>query len=209
MPDPLTRSSDSPPPLFGTAHAAGQKAALRAGSWRARILAYLAREPATLFEIAAAYGVPDHCISGRFTELAKDGFIEPSGERRRKPQTECDCEVWRLRREQDAAVLRAGDNYPSTIHLDHDLYDRQELLKNEGYPGIPYARRADNGGMRLNVRIELIECPGCGKPLVMQQRTGEKPEFVCGGGCGRVWKCRTIRESGGHSLLALVMERIS
>lgn len=89
---------DDPYPLFGTRHAAGQKAASKSAMWRARILAWLGdRGPSTLFEVAAGYFVPDHVISGRFTDLAKDGLIERTGQTKTKPETGCPCDVWRLR----------------------------------------------------------------------------------------------------------------
>ncbi len=35
----------------------------------------------TCKELADTWHVPSHCISGRFTELARDGFIVPDGKR--------------------------------------------------------------------------------------------------------------------------------
>src|SRR5437868_1973358 len=55
--------------------------------------------------------------------------------------------------------------YPSTLVIKGDIYDRQGLLPREGYPGIPYARRADTGGQQLLIRVEFIECPACGRQL--------------------------------------------
>lgn len=81
-----------------TSALAGQQAALKSGAWRERILKRL-RETggSTLFEVARHYGVPDHTISGRFTELFEDGLIERTGERRVKPASGCQCDVWRVR----------------------------------------------------------------------------------------------------------------
>jgi hypothetical protein len=211
MPDLRQQPDDSP--LFGTSHAAGQKAALKAGSWRARILKRLEERPSALWEVAEHYQTPDHCISGRFTELVRDGFIEPTGERRRKPSTDCDAEVYRLRRSEpgspaftvDSAILEL---YPLTVTIDGDLYDRQELLSHEGYPAVPYSRRADNGGLRLSVRVEIIESPCCGRPLA--QLAGDPRRFRCmGKDCGRLWRARAVNEPGKASLLALVLEEMS
>jgi predicted ArsR family transcriptional regulator len=58
----------------------------------------LERGPSTLFEIAAALGVPDHTISGRITRLADyHEAIEDTGERRRNPHSGRPCIVWRLK----------------------------------------------------------------------------------------------------------------
>ena len=88
--------SDSFP--TSTSHAAGQQAARRVGQWREKIIARLREQPSTLFEVAAFYKVPDHTISGRFTALHADGLIEHAGDRRRKPETGCEAEVWRITR---------------------------------------------------------------------------------------------------------------
>ncbi len=61
--------------LFGTTSAAaGQKAALTVGTWRWRILDRLNGTPSALFELATHFGVPDHVLSGRLSELARDGW---------------------------------------------------------------------------------------------------------------------------------------
>lgn len=40
--------------------------------------------------------VHDHQISGRITDMKRDGEIEPTGQRKRKPETGCEAEVYRL-----------------------------------------------------------------------------------------------------------------
>jgi hypothetical protein len=207
--DPLAKSNEEAPPLFrvptSTSTAAGAKAAISSGSWRERILRRLEERPSALFEVADHYGVPDHVISGRFTELARDGYIEHAGERRRKPQTDCDAEVWRLKRSLDQPMSELL-GYPLTLAINNELHDRQELLPNESYPGIPYARRADNGGLRRNVRVAIVECDGCGKPLFLQEEKGEKKFRCVNSRCGRVWRVRAVAEPGRGAVLALVME---
>jgi hypothetical protein len=54
-----------------TSKIAGQQAARKSGTWRQRILALLRERPSTLWEVAQHFEVPDHTISGRFTELAR------------------------------------------------------------------------------------------------------------------------------------------
>lgn len=195
-------------PFNSTSQLAGQQAALKSGQWRQRILECLDVQASTLFEVAAHFGVPDHTISGRFSELAADGYIEHAGERRNKPETNCACEVWRRRRAtgiEPHLVDQLG--YPLSLRIDDDIYDRQELLPSEGFPGFPYSRRADTGGARLLVRVEIIECPGCGKPLYYIEENGRK-KFRCGNvaRCGITWVCRMVSESGKGPMLAMVME---
>jgi len=185
---------------------AGAHAAPRVGAWRERILRRLAAQPSTLFEVATHYGVPDHTISGRFTELARDLYIERTGERRPKPESACLADVWRVRgaagRPADLAEMMG---YPLTFLIDGEPYDRQELLPNEGYPGIPYARRADTGGLRVLVRVAMIECEGCGRPLKLVIDNGRK-KFRCGTpGCDRTFEMLVIQEPGQPQIPALVM----
>ncbi len=92
--------------------------------------------------------------------------------------------------------------------IDDDLFDRQELLAREGYPGLPYARRADKGGLRLNVRVEIIECPGCARPLKPVKSDDPKRRLLrCGTpGCDRTWRASFVREPGGLQQLALIMD---
>lgn len=48
----------------------------------------------TLFEACAFYGVPPNRLSGRFTELAEQGRIVDSGNRRVNPVTGVRAVVW-------------------------------------------------------------------------------------------------------------------
>ncbi len=105
-------------------------------------------------------------------------------------------------------------HFPICVRIEDANYDRQPMLPRESYPGVPYAC-ADARALRREIRIEIIECPGCGGPLRMQVESGgsgvegKKPQFSCGNvNCGRVWKCRTLNESGKAPMLALVMENI-
>lgn len=185
-----------------TSTIAGLQAAAKSGSWRAKILARLDQVPSALFEVAAHFEVPDHVISGRFTELARDGYIERTGERRNKPVSECPAEVWRVRRSEGKPPELADVlGYPPTLMIEGEPYDRQELLPSESYPGIPYSRRADTGGLRLVVRLALVECPECGKPLFFQ----EKGKFWCGK-CGQTWHARNVTEPGRDPVLAIVLK---
>lgn len=208
MSDPLQRSPGPDAPLFGsTREIAGQQAAMKSGAMRERILRRLHEQPSTLWEMAEYLGVPDHVISGRFTELAKDLHIERTGERRLKPESQCPADVWRVR-----GILPGRDpvrslvnmlGYPDEVTIDGDRYDRQELLPSETYPGIPYARRADTGGARLIVRVQLVECGGCGRPL----KFITKGVYRCGTpSCNRTWNPMTIAETGQPPILAMVMK---
>jgi hypothetical protein len=198
------------PQSLSTSAIAGQQAALHSGSWRKRILDRLRDQPSTLWEVAAFYGVPDHTISGRFSELQRDRWIERTGERRNKPQTDCPAEVWRIL--GDAPELRSEQGadrlgYAHSLLINGQLYDRQPALPEEGYPGIPYARNADTGGVRLTARVELLECPGCGKPLRQLVEDGKKV-YRCGvERCRQTWQLQLVREPGGPSIPALVMDR--
>lgn len=77
--------------------------------------------PLALFEVASILGLFDHQISGRFTELEKDGLIVKTGQRRRKPETDCDAEVWTIRELDDASAgvqvqdLGELQGYPLTL----------------------------------------------------------------------------------------------
>lgn len=196
-----------------TSTAAGQQAALSSGQWRERILRRLEEQPSTLFEFAAYYGIPDHVVSGRFTELSKDGLIERTGERRVKPESGAKANVWRIHRAQPGtpeADLAEKLGYPLTMRIGSELYDRQPLLASESYPGMPYARRTDTGGLRVNVRVAIIECPGCGKPLfLVEDRDNNQPGklFRCGvESCNKTWRATMVSEPGKAAAMALVME---
>ena len=225
MTDPMQRIANKPEGsgisgLFdshkSTSDKAAEQANSNAGIMRQRILDRLRKSPAALFEVAAELGVPDHIISGRFTDLSRDMWIERTGVRRTKPETGCEADVWRICRDAPAApdgvIEKLG--YPSSVKIEGDLFDRQELLPHEVLPGIPYCRRADNGGARLAVRLSLIECEGCGKPLklVIERDVGpagvkERKLYRCGTpGCHRTWRPVIAQEPGQVQLLAMIME---
>lgn len=53
----------------------------------------------TLFEACAFFGVPPNQLSGRFTELAEQGRVVDSGNRRMNPSTGINGVVWKLNKE--------------------------------------------------------------------------------------------------------------
>jgi hypothetical protein len=195
--------------LQSTSTLAGRQAALNSGPMRARILNRLRASPAALWEVARDLEVPDHIISGRFSELARDGFIQRTDRRIIKPESGCLADVWRIAMDENGAgKINLADrmNYPLVLSIEAELWDRQELLPAEAYPGIPYARRADRGGVRLNYRIDIIECQGCGKPLKLVM-DGQQKTFRCGTpDCNRTWHCVIIAEPAKPPMLALVMK---
>ena len=211
MSDPMQQKPPDNSPLFSqrqsTTQIAAGKAALNVGSWRQRIVDRLRIQPSTIFEIAEFYHVPDHTISGRFSELQRDGLIEPSGERRIKPASGCPAEVFRVRGACTDPAADLGEllGYPITLSIGGDLYDRQPLLPEEGYPGIPYARRADTGGARLVIRVQIVECPACGKPLRMLEEKGSKFFRCTNERCQKAWHTKAANEPGRPPLLSLVM----
>jgi|GEM_PF-3239989 len=138
----LMRSNPEDTPLFrqrqSTSTLAGEQAARAVGSWRQRILARLQDQPSTLWEVAQYFSVPDHVISGRFSELAKDGYIEHAGARRPHPISQCDAEVWRIRRDRVEGVDPAELlGYPATVILDGEIYDRHIYPWVSVYPFCP------------------------------------------------------------------------
>lgn len=211
MSDPLARKTDTDEsPLFSqrqsTSHIAAGKAAPRVGSRRRRIVERLRIRPSTIFEVAESYRVPDHTISGRFSELAKDGHIELASERRPHPRSGCPGEVWRVAglavdHDADAGELLG---YPLTLNIGGDLYDRQRLLPSESYPAIPYVRRADSGGVKQVVRVEIAECPACGRPLRMLEEKGSKFFRCINDQCLKTWHAKAVNEPGRAAILALV-----
>jgi hypothetical protein len=92
-----------------TSTLAGEQAARKSGSMRLRIVERLRRSPATLFEVAADFRVPDHTISGRFTELCRDLVIERTGVRKTHPVSECQADVWRISRDAVAGSQISTD----------------------------------------------------------------------------------------------------
>ncbi|MGB7158152.1 MAG: hypothetical protein WBD40_08810 [Tepidisphaeraceae bacterium] len=217
MSDALHQAGQSATPLFqstatpSTSTLAGQAAARVVNSRRAQILDCIREHgPQAIFEVADKLGVFDHQISGRFGALIADNFLRKTGERRRKQDTQCDAEVYDLVRDRALPPDLAGAmGYPPTIVYDNDLFDRQEILPREGYPGVPYARRADKGGLRLSVRVEMIECPGCGRSLKPLPAPPEDPKrriLSCGSPDCRPWRAAFVNEPGGRQQLALVLE---
>lgn len=186
-----------------TSTIAGEQAAGKVGGWRLRILARLRESPSALWELGEHFGVPDHVISGRLTELARDLWIERTGDRRLKPASRCPADVWRV---TDAAAAKPADavvaalGYPETLVIDNELYDRQPLA-DPGYAAVPYARRTDQGGLRLTVQVALVECPSCGKPLKLVSGGS----YHCGSpDCFR-WNGAKTNEPGKAALIALVI----
>src|SRR3954470_16869403 len=91
-------NDDAPLFAYTTSRLAGERAALASRGRRQKILQLLEQHgPLALFELAAMMEVHDHQISGRITDLKRDGLIEPTGQRRENPETRCQAEVYRLR----------------------------------------------------------------------------------------------------------------
>ncbi len=113
---PLTRPAAKTPadaalldtmPLFAptreerqtTSQLALSKAAPKFGERHARITQILDQHgPLPIFRVAELLGVPEHTISGRFSELRKGGVIERTGERVEKPFSGSKCDVYRVQR---------------------------------------------------------------------------------------------------------------
>jgi hypothetical protein len=201
-------------PLFkqprSTLAAAQQASAKCSGAWRQRILERLSIAPSTIFELAEFFEVTDNRISGRISDLARDLYIETTGERRINPKTSCPAEVWQIRRAQagspDPIEQLLDRTYPITIRIESDLFDRQEFLPSESYGGVPYARRADAGGQRHVIRIAIVECDKCGAPLAFAENTEPKKFRCTRATCSATWRVRTINEAGKAPTLALVAE---
>lgn len=171
-----------------------------------RILTHLReRGPATIFEVAVEMQLNDHQISGRFGELEADGLIEKTGQRRPKPETGCQAEVYRLSQIPAPPDLGAA-YYPSTLKIGDDVFDREANLQDETVPGIPYSRRSSGDRPRLLYRVQLIECEGCGKP-VKQVKEGDRKLYRCGQPCcNRTYELALVSEPGQPVLLALVLK---
>lgn len=71
-----------------TSKAAALKAVNFAALYRARILAVL-EHPGTIYDLAQRCGLDRVAIARRLPELARDGLVEPTQERREG------CRVWR------------------------------------------------------------------------------------------------------------------
>lgn len=230
MPEDLQRTGDGGTPARGTlfdstSRRAGEAAARSCAGRRQKILAYLAeRGPACLFEIAAHHGWFDHQISGRFTELAREGLIERTGARKARPDTGCEADVWRLRAEPfpggHAPDGADAQGYPATLVIPGDgTFHRAALLKGDDAPGIPYSLSAEAAGLRLSYRVALVECDGCGRPVRLVEERGAaagagagadgkaRKTYRCGTpGCNRTWHLQLVHEPGRSALLALVLK---
>lgn len=207
-------SEDGTSSLFdSTSRKAGAVAARSAGRRNFQILTHLAEHgPSTLFEVAAAIGVFDHQISGRFTLLHQQGVIERTGLRRKKPETGCEADVWRIA-EQKPREPELADHLglPQTLKIEDELWERGIVLDataTPDAPGIPYVRRADAGGCRLSWRVAFVECEGCGRRLKLVEEAGKKT-YRCGTpGCNRVWHPILVQEPGQAPVLAMVMKHL-
>ncbi len=205
----------SPPPLFqkDTSTAAGATAARFVGQRRQRILQLLRdKGPLALFEIAAILDVGDHHISGRFTELERDGLIKRTGQRRVKPDTGCEAELWAIAddlaaaRPDPSALEKLADalGYPRELSIDGSPFDRQALGGFDSFPGIPYLRRG--GGETY--RVDLIECPACGRPVRPDapRADGRKP-YLCTT-CGKTLEPKTLHAPGAPDRLYFLMRTL-
>ncbi len=103
MPEPIPYSN-SEPDLFAFPPArtdpmrlAASVAAAISGKRRDQIIALL-RDigPMALWQLAERLGLHDNQISGRMTDLKRDGLIEPTGDRIARPGSTATAEVYRL-----------------------------------------------------------------------------------------------------------------
>lgn len=193
-----------PPSFYGTSRLAGEKAAIASSSRRARIMHLInVYGPMAIFEIAEKMNVHDHQISGRFGEMLSDGLLAKTGERRIKPGTQCEAEVYALRPDdrdpRDAADLLG---YPPSIKIANEgVFSRGPIIGDQDLPGIPYAMTG--AGLHLSWRVEFVECPGCGRTL----KFVEKGQFACNTpSCHRTWFPLLVNEAGKSPVLALVMK---
>jgi hypothetical protein len=220
--DPLQRTGGPPateghglftpgttPSPQSTSRLAGHAAARASGFRRLQILAFLGRGPATLFEVAAHLGVHDHQISGRFTDLVREGLIAKTGTRKVKPETGCEAEVYRLVTDPPRRQLDAVPGYPDTLNVAGEGLFRREQLLADDLPGIPYSMDQGNS-LRLTWRIALVECEGCGKPLrLVESEQGKVKRYRCGTpGCNRTWEFVMVNEPGKAPMVALVMKTL-
>lgn len=81
-----------------TAHAAAERALPRTGSKRRAVVERIARVALTAEEVGEAFGWPHQSYSATVSTLARDGWLEDSGERR-TTTTGNDAIVWTLTRE--------------------------------------------------------------------------------------------------------------
>lgn len=209
---PSTQDSPRGCTLFDQPRAvAAMTAAKSVGKRHAQILQLLADRPRTLWECAQALGVHDHQISGRITELLAAGQIEPTGEQRKKPDTNCPAAVYQIRRVGLGPPLDLGDalGHPDTLTIagEEGTWERQPTLAQEKWPGIAYSRRHKELP-RLTYRVLLIRCPLCAEPLKLIQTTPKKL-FRCGSNdCNHTWEGTLIHEPGQPQCLALLMRTL-
>ncbi len=181
---------------------------MASGSRRASIITIITNHgPLAIFEIAKLMHCHDHQISGRFGEMERDGLLVKTGERRIKPGTQCEAEVYAIAAAQvptpsaaDKLIEQLG--YPATLKVgDEGIYRRVPLTDGDP-PGVPYC---STSGLGQIFRIEIIECPGCGKPL----KCVEKGKYTCSiACCNRTWYPMLVGESGKSPVLALVMKHL-
>lgn len=217
----MMRCGGNPPPqpasLFdSTSRQAGAVAARAVGSRRQRILELIReRGSVTIFEAAEAMELGDNQISGRFSELERDGLIRKAGVRRLKPGTDCQAEVYVLSdlpepHDLDRQLDRLG--WPQTIKIGEDLLDRGVPVERERLPGIPYSRRADAGGARLHWRVEFVESPCCGRRLLYKEEkiAGQTVKrFACTApGCKRVYELAVGGEPGRGPMLVMILKTL-
>lgn len=184
---------------------AGEVAARASDQRRASILSILGEHgPQAIFEIAERLGCHDHQISGRFGELERDMLIKRTGERRIKPTTNCQCDVWALQTRDGPRLPDAAEllGYPASAKIGDDGMFQRSVIHDAEPPGIPYEAMQ---GLRQVIRVEIIECPGCGRFL----KFIEKGKFGCGTpGCNRIWFAELVTEAGKTPVLALVMKHL-
>lgn len=192
-----------------TRHNALAAAAPSFASRRLRILQLLAeRGPSTLFEVAAYMDLHDHQISGRFTELAADGLIVKTGQRRRKPETDCEADVWQLADRAEKLDPGTALNHPLTLKIaDEGIFQRLPWPGHEGTGGVPYTKSSHAGTQpRLVYRVVLIECDHCGHPLQLKLE-GPRKKYVCPK-CGKHYQLMLVSEPGRAEMLALVLTHL-
>lgn len=203
------RANLSEPPRHSTSRLAGETAAMASSSRRAAILLTIRTNgPLAIFEIAERMHCHDHQISGRFGEMERGGLLTKTGERRTKPGTQCQAEVYAIAAaqvppspsESDRLIEQLG--YPDRIKIgDEGIYQRCNMHA-DAPPGVPY--HATNGLHQI-FRIEILECPGCGRSL----KFVEKGKYTCSTpGCNRTWYPMLVNESGKCHILALVMKHL-
>ena len=218
----MTTTSPSPP--LGTSAAAGQIAARSISTRYAQIVDHIRRHgPSAIFEIAAGLGVFDHQISGRFSELTKRGIIRATGQSRTKPDTGAPAELYDLAEGRELPACRRLPDalgYPPELRIpdpsggEDGIYIVEAVADDSSRsvdpaPGMPYARRSDGGRIRLGLRVHLIPCPGCGRPLQQTIEAGQKqtrcPTESCPGAKG--WTLQLVHAAGQPHMPALVLRK--